>query len=370
MSANRTPAMPAIAKREPFPTPLDPLNAGAYYAIQQLRGGLSLAHKRATSQLKRLLAPQADQPTKPLSAAGQQQLQQRRGRLLAQDWQDAQRGVYPQSLLFEAPWPEWLRDYPTFWWDAMRAWQRIQAARHREFAPEIDTSGYPDYYLQNFHHQTDGYLSELSARLYDLQVELFFNGTADAMRRRILTPMQQALAAPQQPRRLADLACGTGRTLQFLRAAFPQAALWGMDLSRSYLRKARERLAAQPGEQPRLLAANLEALPCPSDRFHGVSCVFTLHELPAPARQRALDEACRITRPGGAFVLCDSLQLDDVPALNPMLENFPVLLHEPYYRHYIHDNIEARLAQAGFELLGTSSHFVSKYWVARKPAAA
>ena len=30
---------------------------------------------------------------------------------------------------------------------------------------------YPDYYVQNFHYQTDGYLSDLSAALYDFQVE-------------------------------------------------------------------------------------------------------------------------------------------------------------------------------------------------------
>lgn len=38
------------------------------------------------------------------------------------------------------------------------------------------SSKYPDYYLQNFHFQTDGWLSAKSAKLYDYQVESLFLG--------------------------------------------------------------------------------------------------------------------------------------------------------------------------------------------------
>ena len=47
---------------------------------------------------------------------------------------------------------------------------------------------YPRYYLQNFHFQSDGYLSDKSAKLYDYQVEILFTGGADAMRRQLLVP--------------------------------------------------------------------------------------------------------------------------------------------------------------------------------------
>ena len=59
-----------------------------------------------------------------------------------------------------------------------------------ENIPQNEEDAYKllNYYLQNFHYQTDGYLSDLSANLYDLQVEILFNGAADAMRRRIITP--------------------------------------------------------------------------------------------------------------------------------------------------------------------------------------
>ena len=52
------------------------------------------------------------------------------------------------------------------------------------FSP--DPERYPAYYLQNFHYQTDGWLTADSARLYDFQVETLFLGSADTMRRQVL----------------------------------------------------------------------------------------------------------------------------------------------------------------------------------------
>jgi hypothetical protein len=51
-----------------------------------------------------------------------------------------------------------------------------------------------------------------------------------------------------------------------------------------------------------------------------------------------------------------------------MMRNFPAMFHEPYYRNYTTDNLVERLEQAGFVSVETEVHFVSKYWVARKPA--
>ena len=53
---------------------------------------------------------------------------------------------------------------------------------------------YPRYYLQKFHFQSDGYLSDASAERYDHQVEVLFGGGAAAMRRQALVPLRRALA--------------------------------------------------------------------------------------------------------------------------------------------------------------------------------
>ena len=54
---------------------------------------------------------------------------------------------------------------------------------------EASAAGVPDYYAQDFHFQTGGYLSAGSARLYDMQVETLFMGAAGPMRRAALRPI-------------------------------------------------------------------------------------------------------------------------------------------------------------------------------------
>ena len=72
-------------------------------------------------------------------------------------------------------------------------WDRRRKQNYKDLPKNIDNENYPNYYLRNFHHQTDGYLSDFSASIYDLQVEILFNGSADAMRRRIIKPLKEGL---------------------------------------------------------------------------------------------------------------------------------------------------------------------------------
>lgn len=364
----------------------DPISKLTYQTLQQGKSYFGLAHKAVSSQLFNLVSPATEAQKSALKTVNPellQQINQRMEALLAVDWQDAERGVYPSEILFDNPWDSFLKVYPQLCLDTPSTWVRSRDQRNQDFAPEIETEGYPSYYVRNFHNQTDGYLSDQSAEMYDLQVELLFNGGADAMRRRILAPLKRGMERfdqPQRELRILDIACGTGRTLKMLRGTFPKAQLFGTDLSPAYLRKANELLSQAPGflpfnpfsnqakDLPQLIQSNAEALPYQDNYFEGTSCVFLFHELPGPVRQRVIDEAFRVTRPGGTFVICDSIQATDMPELTPIMENFQSTFHEPFYCDYIQDSLEARLDKAGFGQVEVFSHFMSKYWVAHKPA--
>jgi ubiquinone/menaquinone biosynthesis C-methylase UbiE len=349
----------------------DSITKLAYQGFQESKKIFGFLHKQLSDRLTNTFVPEQQTKTQPLSPQILGKLQQRVGELQETDWQDAQNGVYPVSLLFDNPWSDFFLYYPQVWLDMPKIWQRLRGKQYQQFDPTIDRQGYPTYYLQNFHYQTDGYLSDLSANLYDLQVEILFNGAADAMRRRILAPLKQGLnqfaALPPSQLKILDAACGTGRTLRMIRGALPKVSLFGTDLSPAYLRKANQLLSEIPGELPQLLQANAENLPYLDNYFHGVTSVFLFHELPPEARQRVIEEALRVLQPGGTFVICDSIQAIDSADFQTMMDNFPAIFHEPYYRHYTTDNLQTRLEKAGFVDVRIENHFVSKYWVARKP---
>ncbi len=350
----------------------DSLTKLAFHTFQQGKNYFAIAHKMVSGRIREWVAPRVEQKTQSLSPAALQKFQKRVDEILERDWQDAEQGVYSTDLLFDSATDTLWRDYPLLCLELPQVWEKANRSSYREFSADIDTRGYPNYYLQNFHYQIDGYLSDRSAELYDLQVEILFNGLGDTMRRRILAPLKQEIAPLaanlETPRdlRILDVACGTGRTLKGLRSTFPQASLFGVDLSPAYLRQANQLLSSQAGELPQLLQGNAEKLPYRDSYFHGIACVFLFHELPAPVRQNVLNEMFRVLQPGGVVVICDSIQVEDDPDLKPSLENFQILFYEPYYQDYIQDDLPAKLQKAGFVNVSAYSYFMSKYWVARK----
>ena len=301
-----------------------PFSKLAYQTLQQGKSIAGLAHKELSTKLMELVAPEAMPTTESVSPDILQTLRNAMAQLEERDWQEAEQGVYPTSLLFDAPWLDWASRYPQVWLDLPSIWNRRKERNVRDLPKDTDPALFPEYYLQNFHHQTDGYLSDHSAGLYDLQVEILFNGTADAMRRRVIAPLKRGLKhfSDRSPAsvRILDVATGTGRTLHQIRAALPNAELIGTDLSDAYLRQANRWLNSAQSSLVQLIRANGESLPLANGCLQGVTCVFLLHELPGEARQNVINEAWRVLEPGGVLVLADSIQLADTPEFSVVME--------------------------------------------------
>ncbi|HRD41726.1 MAG TPA: class I SAM-dependent methyltransferase [Prochlorococcaceae cyanobacterium AMR_MDS_5431] len=330
----------------------------------------SLVHKEVSTRLMTLLAPQGRPATEVVPAEILKDLQESMENLMEVDWADMERGFYPRSLLFTTAWRKWIQYYPLLCLDMPTTWNRRIRRNVTNLPNSINKSNYPNYYLQNFHNQTDGYLSDHSANLYDLQVEILFNGTADAMRRRILPPLLSGLQyfKSQSPwqMKILDVGTGTGKALQQINGALPHAQLIGLDLSAAYLQQVKNCFEQDRESIPQLVQAKAEKIPFSSNSIEGITCVFLLHELPAEVRQNVLNECFRVLRPGGVLVLADSIQLAHSPQFRVVIENFRRIFHEPYYYNYVNDDITARIQAAGFEHIFEESHFLTKVWYARK----
>jgi ubiquinone/menaquinone biosynthesis C-methylase UbiE len=228
-----------------------------------------------------------------------------------------------------------------------------------------DAEGLPDYFTQDFHFQTGGYLSDQSARLYDVQVETLFYGSANAMRRTGLGPVAEFIRGKDQRRlSLLDVACGTGRFLRQVRLAFPALKLTGVDLSQPYLDEAERHMADL---RPAILTqGNGETLPFADASQDIVTAIFLFHELPALVRRRVTAEIARVLKPGGILVFIDSLQIGDRPGWDGLLEAFPHRFHEPYYAQYTTDDLDGMFTDAGLAAVSSQPVFLSKLMIRRK----
>jgi ubiquinone/menaquinone biosynthesis C-methylase UbiE len=290
--------------------------------------------------------------------------------LFARDWRNIEAGYYrlPHDLA-ESPFKA-LALAGRFFAD-LRA---VERRRHARDAWEVrrdarahghDHGGLPPYYLQNFHYQTDGYLSRRSAELYDHQVEVLFVGGADAMRRHALVPLHDFLQTRRSAAtRLLDVGCGTGRFLTFVKDNYPRLQVTALDPSPAYLDKARDEL--RPWRGVAFVEALAEASGLPDESHDVATCVFLFHELPRKVRAQVAGEIARVLKPGGRLIFLDSLQLGDEPAYDRLLHYFPTAYHEPYYADYIRQDLAALFGAAGLAVERVERVYSSRLMVLAK----
>ncbi len=287
------------------------------------------------------------------------------GRLLLRDASAVREGLYPPSEGEDGTALDHIVRVRAMLADLPSAFERRESEDAGSAKTVPAASDLPDYFTQDFHFQTGGYLTDDSARIYDVQVETLFMGSAALMRRQALAPIGSALRRRDQ-RRLAllDVACGTGRFLGQVRRAFPALQLSGLDLSRAYLAEAARGFA---GLRPATwIEGNAETMPLPDASQDIVTCIFLFHELPPQVRRTVAREVARVLRPGGLFVFMDSLQMGDRPGWDGLLEAFPVRFHEPYFRHYSIDDLDALFTSVGLAPASDDTAFLSKLVTRRK----
>jgi ubiquinone/menaquinone biosynthesis C-methylase UbiE len=282
--------------------------------------------------------------------------------LFRQDLANVEAGIYPLPADHDGALPRLIARSRLFFEDLPDIHRRREAGEHRQVLSKETRGKRPSYYLQNFHFQSGGWLTEDSAKRYDTQVEVLFNGTANATRRQALPPLHEKFAGRDQRRlRVLDVGCGTGRFLDFVKQAWPRLPVVGLDLSEAYVAEAKRHLKRWCWLN--LLVANGESIPMPDQSQDAVTSIFMFHELPPKVRRIVFGEFARVLKPGGRLVVVDSLQLGDEPDYDGMLELFPQNYHEPYYAGYLREDFGAIADTCGLTHIRDVNAFVSKVMV-------
>ncbi len=340
--------------------------AGQGYALQRL----------AAQARRREAGADAPEPaTRPRSRHGdnrprvpdQARLYGDMAELLARDMTYVEDGIYPLPDDHDGSLLTRIYRSRLFFADLPQVHRRRREGRHDEVLTDTTRGKRPDYYLQNFHYQSGGWLTEESAQRYDTQVEVLFKGTANAMRRMALPELHEIFKGRDQRKlRLIDIGCGTGRFLDFVKQAWPRLPVIGLDLSEAYVAHMQKHL--RRWMHVRGIVGNAECLPLKDESQDAVTSIFMMHELPPDVRRTVIGESARVLKAGGRLVIVDSLQRRDVPDYDGLLERFPQNYHEPYFESYIDEDFAAIAAAHGLRHVRDEPAFVSKVMVFDKIA--
>jgi S-adenosylmethionine-diacylgycerolhomoserine-N-methlytransferase len=134
----------------------------------------------------------------------------------------------------------------------------------------------------------------MHARIYDLTRWTFLRGRA---------ALRSQVAKRLNPARILEVGCGTGTNLWHLGRRFPQAALWGLDLSADMLAVARAKLA-HCGPRLTLVKAAYDQPVSPEAPFDLVVFSYALSMF-NPGWEVALNAAKQDLGPGGAIAVVD-----------------------------------------------------------------
>jgi len=282
--------------------------------------------------------------------------------LFQQDLANIEGGIYPLPADHDGTLPVLLSRSRLFFADLPNIHRRRESGEVRQVLTEQTRGTRPGYYLQNFHFQSGGWLTQESAQRYDTQVEVLFNGSANATRRQALVPLHEIFAGrDQRCLKLLDVGCGTGRFLDSFKQAWPRLPALGIDLSEAYVAEAKRHLKGWCWLN--VVVANGEALPVKTESQDAVTNIFMLHELPPKVRRTVFRECARVLKRGGRLVVVDSLQIGDEPDYDGMLELFPRSYHEPYYNSYLREDFRSIAAGCGLTHVREVNAFVSKVMV-------
>lgn len=152
------------------------------------------------------------------------------------------------------------------------------------YAPNAELSWASKYFLDACHWRMRATFSSQKER---------FHAISDATDPRL--PAIMSSIGNVDGQRVLDVGCGRGQFLRALQLPFPSAELWGVDVSEELLKSLPSNINTR-----RATALNL---PFANATFDVVLCVEVLEH--TIRIERAIDEMCRVLRPGGKLIIID-----------------------------------------------------------------
>ncbi|GIW11331.1 MAG: class I SAM-dependent methyltransferase [Chloroflexi bacterium] len=208
----------------------------------------------------------------------------------------------------------------------------------------------PPYYEIDYHIQPGGMHGKpMIPWVMQVGRAVYHSGAND--RWEIERGVAAAIPAGQY-RRILDLGCGLGSSTIVLKERFPDAEVYGIDLSAPFLNYA-HRVAERFGIAIHFSQQNAERTDFPDAFFDVVSSCILFHEIPDEAAQNVIAEAYRILAPGGLLNIGDVAAYRHLDPYRAFFSDWQTEHNgEPYWRQNGFRNLPEMMRAVGFREIG------------------
>ncbi len=163
----------------------------------------------------------------------------------------------------------------------------------------------PAYTRHEIHIQPGGYVgSPFAGHLYHYGTNGFYSGRNDQDGLHVGAAQKLPIPADGKVRRILDVGTGVGQLAMALKERFPDAEVWGIDVGGPMVRYAHLR-AVERGLAVNFAQRLGEDTKFPDGFFDLVTSYIMFHEVSPEGTQAMVNEAWRITRPGGVYYPID-----------------------------------------------------------------
>jgi SAM-dependent methyltransferase len=196
------------------------------------------------------------------------------------------------------------------------------------------TGGWDGHPYQGFVH------GELIHREY---VAKNYPGQIFKQRREVLDELPR-----RDYRRVLEMGTSSGHFTVQIADAFPQAEIWGVDLSLRMLEQA-QRVGNEHGYAWKLFQMAAEDTGFDAASFDLVASYIVLHEIPAEITRAQMREAFRLLRPGGDMIFCDVTRYAALDKLGVFWAEYTAVNGgEPFWREAASLDLAQAAKDAGF----------------------
>ena len=164
----------------------------------------------------------------------------------------------------------------------------------------------PDYCKHEIHTQLGGYTGDpFAGYIYRHSVSYFGDGRLDQDESHHGAVADIPLPKDGKVKRILDMGCGIGQMTTALKARFPEAEVWGIDIGAPMIRYGHVR-ANLMNSNVNFVQGLAEATQFPDNHFDLITSYLLMHEVTANAAREQFKEAQRILRPGGVYFPIDA----------------------------------------------------------------